>query len=166
MQDLILLGVYRNLDNRTKGLPDDSPYALELHNRRKTALHDVLDRQKNFKVLDWGNTDDTGPHEWVEISIGAIASAGFTYAIVPGLKFVAEKLVEKAIDEGTSEFMKWLISKLRPKQESKEILDFQIKLPDGTNISVDPPDRFATINITFADGSVSSITYADQPPSD
>jgi hypothetical protein len=124
----------------------------------------VLDGEETFKVLNWGKTDDTGPHEWVEISISAIASAGLTYAIVPGLKFVAEKLAEKAIDEGTSELIKWLISKLRPKQESKEILDFQIKLPDGTDISVDPPDRFATIHITFADGSVSSITYADQPP--
>ena len=32
------LGVYRRLDNRAEGLGDDSPRAIELHNRRKKAL--------------------------------------------------------------------------------------------------------------------------------
>src|SRR5262249_30567039 len=163
MENQLMLGVYRRLDNRFEGLSDESPRALELHNRRKFALHDVFDRQKEVTVSDWGKTDDTTPHEFVELSIGALASAVFTYAIVPGIKYVGEKLAEKAVDESTSELVKWVISKLRPKQESKELLDFVIRLPDGTQIQVDPPDRNATITIAFAHGAVTSVQYTGQP---
>lgn len=158
----VVLGVYRRLDNRFEGLSDDSPRAVELHNRRKIALHEVLDSEKLIEVVDWGDTDDSRPHEFVEITLGMVASTVFTYAIVPGLKYVAEKLAEKAVDEASSELAKWLIAKLRPKQESKEILDIQITLPDKTHIHVDPPDRDAEIRITFRDGTLGSITYASQ----
>jgi hypothetical protein len=150
------------MDNRFEGLSDDSPRALELHNRRKDALHNVLDNEESIEVFDWGQTDDSKPHEIVEITLGALTSTAFTYAIVPGFKYVAEKLAAKAVDQAASEVAKWLISKLRPKQESKEILNFQIRLPDGTQIQVDPPDRYAEITITFADGTVSSVKYASQ----
>jgi len=40
--------------------------------------------------------------------------------------------------------------KLIPKLEKKEILDFNIQLPDGTVIQCNPPDRDATITIRFA----------------
>ena len=158
----VILEVYRRLDNRLEGLPDDSPRAIELHNQRKAALHNVLDGEKAVAVLNWGKTDDTQSHEFVEITIGTIASTVFTYAVVPGLKYVAEKLAEKAVDQASSELAKWLLSKLRPKQESKEILDFQIRLPDGTQIHCDPPDSQAEIRISFTDGTVSSIIYTGQ----
>lgn len=154
----IELGVYRRLDNRPEGLSDDSPRALELHNRRKAALHDVLDGQEAPAVLDWGDTDDTTPHEYVEVIV-AIGAAALKYAIVPGLKFVAEKLAEKAADEGTSRVVMWFISKLRPKQEADEILDFLIRMPDGTQIHVDPPGENAEIRLSFADGTLSSMVY-------
>lgn len=159
MKNTINLGVYRRLDNRLEGLSDDSPRAIELHNRRKEALHNILESVENIEVTDWGRTDDSDPHEFVELTIGAIATATLSYIIVPGVKFIAEKLAEKAIDEGASELAKWIISKFRSKQESKEILDFQIRFPDGTFISVDPPDGNAEIRISFSDGSVSGINY-------
>jgi hypothetical protein len=77
-----------------------------------------------------------------------------------GLKFLGQKLAEKAVDEAASELVKAVVSWLRPKQESKEILNLVITLPDKTVISVDPPDRRATIHIQFADGKVESVTYA------
>ena len=126
--------------------------------RRKAALHDVLDEQDAPTVLDWGHTDDSQPHEYVELIIEG-AKIALKYVIVPGLKFVAEKLAEKGIDEGSSEIVKWFISKLRPKQESRQILDFLIELPNGTKIRVDPPGENAQIRINFADGTVSSIDY-------
>jgi hypothetical protein len=52
----ILLSVYRRLDNRSEGLPDDSPRGLELHNRRKEALHEALVGE-GWEVQDWGVTD-------------------------------------------------------------------------------------------------------------
>jgi len=83
--------------------------------------------------------------------------------VVPGLKCLGQKLAEKAVDEATSELVKAVVSWLRPKQESKEILDLVITLPDKTVIRVDPPDRSATIQIEFAQGKVESVTYAKSP---
>jgi hypothetical protein len=88
----IKVGVFRRLDNRFENLGDDSPRALELHNRRKEALHEVFDGRKSVEVIDWGQTDDAQPHEFVEIVVGALAVKVFQ----PGLKFLGQKLAEKA----------------------------------------------------------------------
>jgi hypothetical protein len=158
MDTTLKLGVYRRLDNRLEGLPDDSPRALELHNRRRAALHAVLDTS-DVTVQDWGLTDDTQSHEYVELAI-AVGYAILKYAITPGLKLLGEKLAEKAVDEVSSSVVRWLVSKLRPAQERKEVLDFDIALGGGTHIRVDPPERGeAEIHVSFADGTVSSISY-------
>ena len=156
----IILGVYRRLDNRFEGLPDDSPRGLELHNRRKEALHEVFGAGTDIQVINWGNTDDTRSHEYVELLIAALATPTFEHVVVPGLKFLAQKLAEKAVDEGVSELVKAVVAKLRRPQEEKKILDFSLSLPDGTIINVDPPDRDATIRIQFKDGKLESINYS------
>ncbi len=156
----VTLEVYRRLDNRFEDLSDDSPRALELHNRRKDAMHAVFDSDPVIRVSDWGDTDDSRPHELVEVALGAAATAAFQYAIIPGIKWLGSKLAEKAVDTALGELAKAIVAKLRPKQEAKELLDFIIKLPDGTQIAVDPPDRNATITINFADGSVQSLEYS------
>lgn len=156
----ITLGVFRRLDNRFEGLPDDSPRGLELHNRRKEALHEVFDAERSVQVLRWGDTDDTRSHEYVELLIAAAASPAFKYVVVPGLKFLAQKLAEKAVDESASELVKAVFAWLRPPQAKKKILDFSMKLPDGTLVMVDPPDRDATIRIQFKDGKLESINYS------
>lgn len=159
MNTVVTLGVYRRLDDRFEGLSDDSPRALELHNHRKEALHEVFDGDPNIQVMDWGDTDDSRSHEYVELVLGAAATATFQYVVVPGIKWLGNKLAEKAVDTALSEFVEFLITKLRPRQQAKQVLDFIVKLPDGTEIAVDPPDRYATITIRFADGSIQSIEY-------
>ena len=159
MTSSITVGVYRRLDNRFEGLSDDSPRALELHNRRKEALHDAFDGDPVIRVTNWGETDDSHPHEFVEVALSATATAVFQYAIVPGVKWLGLKLAEKAIDTALGELAKAIVAKLRPKQEAKQLLDFSIKLPDGTTVAVDPPDRYATITINFADGALQSLEY-------
>jgi hypothetical protein len=159
----IKVGVFRRLDNRFENLSDDSPRAFELHNHRKEALHEVFDGRKSVEVINWGQTDDAQPHEFVEIVVGALAVKAFRYAVVPGLKFLGQKLAEKAVDEASGELVKAVVSWLRGPQEEKKVLDLRITLPDKTVISVDPPDRYATINIRFADGKVESINYAQSP---
>ena len=165
MNSNIKLRVYRRLDNRFEGLSDDSPRALELHNRRKHALHAVFDGDPTIRVTDWGVTDDAQAHEFVDVVLGATVTVVFQYAIVPGVKWLGLKLAEKAVDTALSELAQAVVAKLRPKQEAKQLLDLIIKLPDGTEITVDPPDRFATITINFADGAVQSLKYlkVDQP---
>lgn len=153
MGDIITLGVYRRLDNRFEGLSDDSPRALELHNLRKDALHAAFDGDPVLQVANWGKTDHPRPQEYVEVLLIAAAGAVFQYAIVPGVKWLGLRLAEKAVDTALSEFAKAVVAKLRPKQEAKQLLDFKIFLPDGTWISVHPPDGNATIEIHFADGT-------------
>jgi hypothetical protein len=152
----IELSVYRRLDNRLEGLPDDSPRARELHQLRQRALHEVLDGEPRLAVLDWGDTDDAQPHELVTILIAVVAQP----LVVEGLKFVGEKLAEKAVEEGASSIVKWLIAKLRPKQAAKQVLDFQIRLPDGTTVSCDPPEGSGEITINFRDGKLERIQYS------
>lgn len=159
MENTFRIGVYRRFDTDLVPTGDDGEKELALHLIRKKALHEVLDNENNVKVSDWGTTDDTSPHEYVEILLGIAGSATFNYVIVPGIKFIAEKFAEKVIEESATEFVKWMVSKMRPKQEAKEVLDFRIDLPDGTSVSIDPPDRDATISITFKDGSVESVNY-------
>ena len=38
-----------------------------------------------------------------------------------------------------------------------------MRLPDGTIINVDPPDRDATVRIQFKEGKLESITYSQSP---
>jgi hypothetical protein len=138
-------------------LPDDSALAVELHERRKVALHAVFDSETSIQVLNWGETDDARPHEYVELSI--LGYAVLHYAVVPGIEWLGKKLAEKAVDSALASLIKKVVAIVRPKQESKEILDIVVKMPDGTEIHVDPPDRGATITIAAAGGPSILINY-------
>jgi hypothetical protein len=72
---------------------------------------------------------------------------------------LGEKLAEKAIDAGASEVIKYIVSKLRPQQEAKQLLDIIIRLPDGTQVAVDPPDRGATILLSLPGGASLTVNY-------
>ncbi len=76
----IKVGIYRRLDDRFEGFLGGSPQKLELHNRRKEALHEVFDTQKSVEALNLGKTEDTKSHEFVEIVLGAVAVPVFQYA--------------------------------------------------------------------------------------
>ena len=153
------LGVYRRLDNRSEGLADNSPRALELHNRRRDALHEALGGRGELVVLDWGDTDDVQSHEYVELIIAATGSAVFRYAVVPGLKWLGKKLAENAVDAAASETVKAIVSWLRGTQEAKKILDFTLTLPNGMRVSVDPPDGRSEISVVLKNGAVESFSY-------
>jgi hypothetical protein len=47
------------------------------------------------------------------MNIASAAVQMFQYAVVPGLKFLGEKLAEKAVDEAASELVKAVVSWLR-----------------------------------------------------
>lgn len=148
----LTLGVYRRRDDRSRGEDEQSPLGFELHNRRKAALHAVFDPDPDFKVENWGCTDDTQrSHEFVELTL-AFAVSAFHYAVVPGLIWLGTKLVDKGVDAMLSEAAKALVAKLRGAQEAKSLCEIVISMPNGTLITVQPPDRGATICISFKEG--------------
>jgi hypothetical protein len=156
----VTLAVYRRLDNRDEGLSDDSPRALELHNLRKQALHDALDGRGEVRVLDWGETDDSGPHELVTIVVGAVGAALLTGVVLPAVRLLGQKLAEKAVDEATSGLVQWIVAKLVPKQQAKQILDFSVSLPDGTTVRCDLKDGKGEIQITGSGGATATVRFA------
>lgn len=162
MSTKVTLGVYRRLDNRREGLSDKSARALELHNRRKEALHEVLDGEAYIQVVSWGSTNDSLPYEYVELILSIAAPIAFQQIVVPGAQWLSQKLAEKIADKALTALIEWLVAKLHPKQEAKQLLDFQIRLSDGTFIHCDPPDRSGQLTISFADGKVESITYTHE----
>jgi hypothetical protein len=151
MRTTIRLFVLRHLSDH----PSD---AVELHNRRRNALHDVLDGEDTINVLDWGLTDNDHPQEFVEIILSVTSSIVFDYPVdKPGLNEIALRLRKRAIKPKMLDLIKWLILKLKPKQVSQEILDFQIRLPDGTRIDVHPPNKGGQVRMKYADGTVDQV---------
>ena len=159
MSPNLWIGVYRRIDNRSEGLSDDSPRALELHNRRKKALHDALDDDPNWQVEVWGYTDDDMPHEFVEIAIAIISNPAFQALVTLVLSYIGSKLLDAAVDEVFIEPLKEMIRRLLDKQKQEKILDFHIKLPDGTTIRCDPKNDDAVITLHYRDGKLLTVMY-------
>ena len=120
-------------------------------------MGEVLDNQEVVKVNDWGFANDTKSHELIAIVLSATATA-LAPVVIAGLKELGKKLAEQAVDEATSGFVKWIISKFTKKQKEKKILDFTIKLNNGTLIRVDPPEGTSKITI-YSNGESATIEY-------
>lgn len=133
----VLLSVYRRLDNRSEGLADDSPRALELHDRRKEALHEALTAE-GWDVQDWGTTDDARPHELVELVVAIATNPQLQTAVLSASGWVAIEVVKASIGTMAAEAVKALLARLLPKQREHKILDFTITLAGGTIIQVQP----------------------------
>ena len=157
----LTVGVYRRLDNRLQGEPEDSDLAWELHRRRRRALEDAFAADSGLQVLDWGDTrDEERTHEFVELLIAA-GGAALHYVVAPAAKALADKLIQEGVDRSTSALVKAIFSRLRPKQEDNEIQNVLITLPDGTRIDARPPDQGSAIVIDTPSGRV-EISRAQQ----
>lgn len=159
MNSKLWVGVYRRLDNRAEDLSDDSARAVELHNRRKKALHDALDDGPVWDVKNWGYTDDEKPHEFVELALDIVTSPYFQAVALPALSYIGKKLLDAAVDEILIKPVRELIARLRGKQKQEQILDFHIKLPEGTTIRCDPGGDDATLTLQFSTGKQVTLTY-------
>jgi hypothetical protein len=162
------LNIYRNLDDFAKGLLDDSPYTLQLHQRRATALHEIFDGAgNNFDVVDWGLTDDNNPHELITMAVIMIAAPVLSRAATPLLielgKFIGGKIADKAV----SDTLTWIVAKFHPKQQAGEIGDYFGKTPSGTAFYVAvPTGARGTLRLTMPDGTESELMFgqAQTPP--
>ncbi|HWB84022.1 MAG TPA: hypothetical protein VG675_07770 [Bryobacteraceae bacterium] len=137
----VVLSVYRRLDNRIEGLPDNSPRAVELHQRRKEALHEALSGVAGWRIDDWGSTDDERPHELVDVALTIASNPHVQTALLFGATWALLELAKASIGAFAGEAVKALLSRLIPKQKEQKILDFSITLPDGTVIRVDPESQ-------------------------
>lgn len=159
----ITLGVFRRMDNRTEGLPDGSPEALELHRQRREALHEVFDKEKGMEVLEWGGANDDVAHELVTLALAVKGPLAVDRGLPSFIKELGEKLAGAGVDKTWTGASQWLVAKLWPKQKEKKILDFHIQLPGGARIKVDPPDSGEMVTISFQDGRVIMIEYGTPP---
>jgi hypothetical protein len=133
----IKLGVYRLLDNREEGFDDRSPRALALHNLRREALHEALDRVPEWKVTNWDVTDDSVPHEHTELTLAIFSNPHVQAAVVSAITWVGLELAKSSLSKIASDTVSAILSRLIPKQKEKKILEFTITLPDGTIIRCD-----------------------------
>src|SRR5687768_2953124 len=109
----ISIGIFRTFGNELEQPINDNAVALQLHNKRKNALHETFDRQNEVEVKSWGQTDDTTPHEYVEIIIGALLPALTSHVILPAVKYLFQKIADKAIDTTLEKTVSWIILKLK-----------------------------------------------------
>jgi hypothetical protein len=130
------LGVFRRLDNRFEHLPDESPRGVELHVMRKEALHEALDGDDEWTVEDWGLTDDTDSHEFVEILLSVASNPQVHHAVIAGLGWVGVELAKAGIDEFAKQAVTKLLSRLIDKQKEHKFLNFSLKLSVGAKIFV------------------------------
>lgn len=156
MQNQLILGALRNLENRELNLPDNSPMALDAHVQRGASLHEAFDVDAGVVVLDWGDTDDKESHEHVTIEVAIVGHAVFQYAVLPGIKWLGEKLVEKAVDAALTEGIKHVLGKLWPKMKARriEMLTINIPVRDAPMVIVNSADG-GSISVNSASGSVS-----------
>lgn len=161
MGEQIQLHVYRRLDNRLEGLPDDSPRAVELHNERRDALVEALDGRRDMRVLDWGKTKDTQSHELVDLVVEVVTNPAVTGVASAALGWLATR-IKDAVSDVAVDGIKGLIQWLLPQQKRRRILDFGIDLPNGARVTVQPHDDHAEIQVSTSPDSV-TVRFADVP---
>jgi hypothetical protein len=107
----------------------------------------------------WGYTDDDMSHEFVEIAIAVISNPAFQSVVPLALGYIGGKLLDATVEEMLIEPLKEIIRRLREKQKREEILDFHIKLPDGTTIRCDPKNDDAVITLHYSGGKLLTVMY-------
>jgi hypothetical protein len=147
MDDSIKVGVFRRLDNRDEGLPDDSPRAAELHRLRAAALHEAFDSTPGITVTNWGNTDNPKPHEFVELVL-LLTNPPVLHAVGTATLAVAKVLGSMTLGESVKEGVKWVFERLRKKQEEGKIESAQISIAPTINVRMDAPKYGAKVIVT------------------
>lgn len=125
---------------------------LELHNMRKNALHNSLENIDGLDIQDWGKTDDTQPHEWVEIII--FGWEIISPVVVPALELFGKELLKAGVSIIAVKTIKKVIQNVSKHQEKEEMKDCNFHLKDGKWIQFIPDEkgiriRVSWTNITF-----------------
>lgn len=143
--------VWRRQDNVAEGLSDDSPRALELHQMRSQALHEVLDNVDGLEVKDWGDTDDEKTHEVVEIILAVgnwVTQPEHLQVMSAAAIAIGKTLGSAAVTAGVKEGAQWLFDRLRKKQKDNQIETVLISPTPMINIQIDPPRYGGRVSVT------------------
>jgi hypothetical protein len=139
----ISLYVLRPRQDLELGLPPDSPVAWDEHKQRAEALHELLDDNPEWSVLDWGDTDDSErTHESVTMLLHSAAQAAPVLEAVAGavaLK-IGNVVMTAAVEAAIVDPIKRLIGRLSEKQNEGEISVFNVGLAGGSTIQVLPAE--------------------------
>lgn len=130
----ITLGVFRDLTNRFRGEPDDGPLARLAHEKRKEALEEDLGAP-GVKVVDWDQTKDQNPHEYVQLVVEFLSSPAVHTAGITAAAFIGGVL-SNACTSVVSDGIKFIFEKLVKRMKKKEIQDFNISSSGGIVINV------------------------------
>jgi len=153
----VKIGVYRIFGYDLAMSVPDEDVASEFHAKRKQALHELFGGE-DVEVMDWGQTDDSQPHEYIELIVDVGSFVWTNPIVIPVAKWVFEKIADKAVDGGLDKFLSWLLPGMRKKQEEKKIGDVQIKLPNGFEVFVRKPEHGGKIQLS-GDGKVQEISF-------
>lgn len=139
------IGVFRIFGNELEQPVPDHLVAQQLHDNRKLAIHDIFDNQQEMQVTEWGQTNDSGPHEFVTIAVSIGATAFTNHVLIPAAKYIFEKIADKAIDTAIEKSVSWLLSKFKKKQAEKKIGSIEVRLPNGVVLNVVNPGKETVI---------------------
>ncbi len=144
MKPTIKVTIGRRFDNREQGLPDDSPLAWELHRNRGEVVHEELEGDPSWNVLDWGETDDkTRTHEDVTVLLELAEAAGTV-----ALGF-AGAVLYRAMEDTVVDAVKKLIKKFVPRLRKEEVTRVYAELPQGVTVEWSSPGYQCDVSITL-----------------
>jgi len=154
MKPVLKVTIGRRFDNRDQGLSDDSPLAWQLHRQRAQVVHQELEGDPHWKVLDWGGTDDQKrTHEDVTVTL-ELAEA----AKVAALSF-AGTVLYKAVEATVVDAVKELIKKFAKRLGKKEITRAYAELPGGAIVEWSSPGYSSDVSIWLT--SSVSLSYGE-----
>lgn len=120
--------VTRRLDNRSEGLADDSPRAMDLHRLRAQALHEIFDHEQDWKVVQWGDTDDTRPHEDVTLFVSFLHHVAQHAPILnAALGLLGDVLLHVGMEVPLAIAMEKLVKRFREKGEENALAQATIE---------------------------------------
>jgi hypothetical protein len=148
------LDVERTLDNRLKldDWQDQSPLAWEEHRRRAAVLHELFDDDGDWRVTDWGDTEDQErTHELVRLALEWLQQAGPGIATFVALDFGKTALAE--VEKSALAGIRRLIKRLVRRQVKKEVGPFTLFLPNGGHVGARPPGEQPPYDVVRMFGS-------------
>jgi hypothetical protein len=153
--------VYRNLENRRRGEPDDGSLAWQAHRERERVLREAVEELE--LTADWDAaralTDQKRPHELAELVVEFVKEPTVAKAVGAGAAYVIA-LVGQQLDQALGNLVGRLFGKLFSAFKEKRTADFWLELPDGSRVQV---DANGTARLTFKNGKL--VTFqTDSPP--